>query len=258
MWTEWVEQNRRLLRGAAVVVPLLVSGLLYFLNGVVSGAASALILVLVVVGVAATGDRPSGILAGLASAIGFDFFLTAPYLDLHITNSEDIELAVLLLLVGLAVNELALWGGRQRARASEREGFIRGVLESSDLVAKGEPGTETVGVVAGHIWHSLGAERVTFAEGPPSPDQAIVQRDGSVTLQGTTLDVKAYGLPTDRFTAVPVVQGGRILGHFQVTTATRLVKPTTEQLRVAVLLADQVARRRAPAASRAHQPSPMS
>ncbi|HEY3409676.1 MAG TPA: hypothetical protein VGK53_16020, partial [Propionicimonas sp.] len=115
------------------------------------------------------------------------------------------------------------------------------------LVAKGTPGTETVEVVAGHIWHSLGAERVTFAEGPPSPDQAIVQRDGSVTLQGTTLDVAGYGLPTDRFTAVPVVQGGRILGHFQVTTATRLVKPTTEQLRVAVLLADQVARRRAPA-----------
>ena len=250
MWTEWVGQNRGFLRGAAVVVPLLVSGMLYFLNGVVSGSASALILVLVVVGAAATGDRVAGILAGLTCAVGFDFFLTAPYLDLHITNSEDIELAVLLLLVGLAVNELALWGGRQSARASEREGFIRGVLESSDLVAKGGSGTETVDTVAGHIWHSLGAERVTFAAGPPSPDQAIVQRDGSVTLQGTTLDVAGYGLPTDRFTAVPVVQGGRIVGHFQVTTATRLVKPTTEQLRVAVLLADQVARRRAPAAAR--------
>jgi K+-sensing histidine kinase KdpD len=250
MWTEWVGQNRSFLRSAAVVVPLLVSGMLYFLNGVVSGSASALVLVLVVVGAAATGDRIAGVLAGLTCAVGFDFFLTAPYLDLHITNSEDIELAVLLLLVGLAVNELALWGGRQSARASEREGFIRGVLESSDLVAKGGSGTETVDTVAGHIWHSLGAERVTFAEGPPSPDQAIVQRDGSVTLQGTTLDVASYGLPTDRFTAVPVVQGGRIVGHFQVTTATRLVKPTTEQLRVAVLLADQVARRRAPAAAR--------
>lgn len=250
MWTEWVGQNRGFLRGAAVVVPLLVSGVLYALDGVVAGAASALILVLVVVGAAATGDRPSGILAGLAGAVGFDFFLTAPHLSLNIADPEDIELAVLLLLVGLAVNELALWGGRQRARASEREGFIRGVMESSDLVAKGGPGTETVDTVAGHIRHSLGAERVTYAEGPAAADEAVVQRDGSVTLQGVALNVAAEGLPTDRFTAVPVIQGERTLGRFLVTTATRLVKPTTEQLRIAVLLADQVARRRAPAVVR--------
>ena len=250
MWTEWVSQNRNVLRGAALVAPLVVSGLLYFLNGVVSGAASALILVLVVVGVAATGDRTSGILAGLASAAGFDFFLTEPYLTLTIYDPEDIELAIGLLLVGLAVNELALWGGRQSARASEREGFIRGVMESSDLVARGGPGTETIDTVAGHIWHTLGAERVTYADGAPTPEQAIVQRDGSVTLQGSSLNVAADGLPTDRFTAVPVIQGERTLGHFQVTTATRLVKPSTEQLRIAVLLADQVARRRAPAANR--------
>ena len=143
------------------------------------------------------------------------------------------------------MNELALWGGRQRARASEREGFIRGVMESSDLVAAGRPGTETVKAVAGHIWHSLGAERVRYAEGAPSPDQAVVQRDGSVTLPGQTLNVAADGLPTDRFTAVPVTQGEHTLGHFQVTTATRLVRPSTEQLRIAALLADQEARRRA-------------
>ena len=248
MWTEWVEKNRSLLRGAAIVVPLVVSGLLYFLNGVVSSAALALVLVLVVVGFSATGDRPGGILAVLASAAGFDFFLTAPYLSPNIANPEDIEVAVVLLLVGLAVNELALWGGRQGARASEREGFIRGVMDSSDLVARGGSVTETVDAVAGHIRHSLGAERVIYAEGVPSLDQAVVQRDGSVTLQGGMLNVAADGLPSDRLTAVPVVEGERTLGHFQVTTATSLVKPSTEQLRIAVLLADQVARRRAPAA----------
>lgn len=86
MWTERVGRNRNLLRGAAVVVPLTVSGLLYFLTGVVSSAASALILVLVVVGVSAAGDRTSGILAGLASAAGFDFFLTVPYFSLNIAD----------------------------------------------------------------------------------------------------------------------------------------------------------------------------
>lgn len=250
MWTEWVKQNLGFLRTSSIVVPLLVSGLLYLGNGVLSGQASALVLVLIVVGIAATGDRLSGILAGLASAAGFDFFLTVPYLSPNIADPDDIELAILLLLVGLAVNELALWGRRQAASASEREGFIRGVMESSDLIARGGPGNEAVDAVAGHIRHSLRAERVTYAEGAPSPEQAIVHRDGSVTLQGVTLNVTSDGLPTDRLTAIPVIQGERTLGRFQVTTATRLVKPSQEQLRVAVLLADQVARRRAPAAAR--------
>lgn len=242
--TEWVKRNLGVLRFAAVALPLVACGLLFFGKDVVAGSAAALILVLLVVGASATGDRTSGILTALASAVGFDFFLTAPYLNLQIANAEDIELAVLLLLVGLAVNELALWGGRQRAAASERAGFISGVLESADLAAQGALPAEAVGTVAGHIWHTLGAERVTYQSGPPSQDCAVVQRDGTVTLQGVTLNVAADGLPTDRYTAVPVIQGERSVAHFLVTTATRLVRPRPEQLRVAVLLADQIARRR--------------
>jgi K+-sensing histidine kinase KdpD len=245
MWMDWVRRNRGALRFSAVVLPFAISGVLFLLHGVIAAPAAALILVLLVVGAAATGDRTSGILAGLSGAVGFDFFLTQPYLDLHIANGEDIELAVLLLLVGLAVNELALWGGRQRAAASEQAGFISGVLEVSDLVARGVPGTEAVDTVAGHIRHSLAAERVDYRTGPPSPEDAVIQRDGSVTLQGISLDVPRDGLPTDRLTAVPVIQGERTIGHFGVTTATRLVRPSREQLRVAVLLADQIARRRA-------------
>lgn len=241
MSTDWVQRNRGLLRLSAVALPLAVSGILFLLRGVIAGSAAALILVLLVVGAAATGDRTSGILAGLASALGFDFFLTAPYLDLHIANAEDIELAALLLLVGLAVNELALWGGRQRAVASERAGFISGVLESADLAAQGAPASDAVETVAGHIKHTLAAERVTYHEGLPSADAAVVQRDGTVTFQGVTLNVAADGLPSDRHTAVPVVEGGRTVGHFRVTTATSLVRPRPEQLRIAVLLADQIA-----------------
>ena len=242
---DWMQRNRGRLRLGAVVLPLAASGLLFGVRGSVSAPAAALILVLLVVGAASTGDRTTGILAGLSSALGFDFFLTRPYLDLHIANAEDIELAVLLLLVGLAVNELALWGGRQRAMASQRAGFIAGVFEAADAVAQGSPGTEAADTVAEHIRNSLGAERVSYRTGAPDQDEAVVQRDGSVTLQGELLDVASDGLPTDRVTAVLVVQGDRTIGRFQVTAATALVRPHREQLRVAVLLADQLARRRA-------------
>jgi K+-sensing histidine kinase KdpD len=64
------------------------------------------VLVLVLVGVAANGHRPAGLLAAVSAAVSFDFFWTQPYETLAITTRADIETAVLLLLVGLAHPEL--------------------------------------------------------------------------------------------------------------------------------------------------------
>ena len=49
------------------------------------------------------------------SGVWFDFFLTEPYLRLTIADSDDIETTVLLVLIGVAVTEIALWGHRQQA-----------------------------------------------------------------------------------------------------------------------------------------------
>ena len=76
MLTDWLERNRTRTRVLAVVLPLVAAWLLYLVAEVVGAPAAALVLVLLVVAGAATGDRPTGILAGLASAAGFDFFLT--------------------------------------------------------------------------------------------------------------------------------------------------------------------------------------
>lgn len=54
----------------------------------------------------------------VAATIGFDFFLTIPYFQLRIDSFQDFLLAGLLLLVGLAVSELASWGIRQSASAT--------------------------------------------------------------------------------------------------------------------------------------------
>ncbi len=231
------------LRAAAVVLPILVAGVLYLLRSVVTGASAAVILVLVVVAVAATGDRPSGVLAALAAAVGFDFFVAAPRLDFDIDDIADVGMAVLLLIAGVAVTELALWGSRQQAIASQRAGYMSGVLESAELAARGVPASEVIPTVAGHIWRTLGVELVAYSPGAPHRDCAIIERDGRVTLQGDLLDVARDGLPVDRHTAVLVVQDDTVVGHFLVTAATSVVRPRPEQLQVAVLLADQVAGR---------------
>jgi len=241
-----------LLRVTAVVLPLATAGLLFLLRSLIGGSSAALILVLVVVAMAATGDRVSGALAALSSAIGFDFFVASPRLDFDIDDVADVEMAILLLLVGIAVSELALRGRRQQAAASERSGYLSGVLESAELAARGIPISDAIPTVAGHIWRTLGAERVTYEQGVPHRDCAIIQRDGTVTLEGDPLDVTRDGLPADRNTAVLVVQQERVVGHFLVAPAKR-ERPRPEQLRVAVLLADQIARRRdvaAPGAAR--------
>src|SRR5215469_14312041 len=78
---------------------------------------AALALVLVVVGVAAAGHRPAGVLAAVSAAVWFDFFLTVPYEEFTITRRADLETTVLILAVGIAVTEMAVRGRRQHAAA---------------------------------------------------------------------------------------------------------------------------------------------
>lgn len=236
---EWFRRHRGLVRLLAILTPLAVSGGLHLARDHIANSAAALVLVLLVVGSAATGDRLTGILAGLASALGFDFFLTEPYLGLRIDSSEDIQLAVLLLLVGVAVNELALWGVRQSTAASRQAGFIAGVLESADLATGIARLPDALERVSESIRRTLGAEEVSFEYGDHDASAAVINRDGSVRCQGTQLSVTVDGMPTDRYTVIPVVQHAAQIGYFRITTATTMSRPDREALRVAVLLAGQ-------------------
>ncbi|MBL8926233.1 MAG: DUF4118 domain-containing protein [Pseudonocardia sp.] len=111
---------RTLALTAAVLAPVVVGALLSLARDLIANNNAALVFVLVVVAVAATGYRAAGLLAALVSAASFDFFLTRPYLTFTINDRDDVETAVLLALIGLAVTEIALWGRRQQARASTR------------------------------------------------------------------------------------------------------------------------------------------
>ena len=128
---------RSLVLATAVLAPVAVSALLSLVRGLITNNNAALVLVLVVVAVAATGDRVAGLVAAVVSAAAFDFFLTQPYLTFAINQRDDIEAALLLALIGLAVTEIALWGRRQQARASTRAGYLDGVVSAARLAASG-------------------------------------------------------------------------------------------------------------------------
>jgi K+-sensing histidine kinase KdpD len=227
---------------SAAVAPFLSCAGLAAFRESVTAATAALVLVLIVVGAAATGDRFAGIVAALSSGAGFDVFLTAPYGAFTISDPNDIEVTVLLVLAGFAVTEIALWGRRQQARASRRAGYLDGVLGTSKIIAVRETSPDAlVDHVADQIVQLLDIDACRFVLGAgPGTQDASLDHDGYVVRRGKRVNVEHDGLPPDERIGLVVRQGGIVHGQFVLTAATRVVRPSVEQLRVAVLLADQV------------------
>jgi K+-sensing histidine kinase KdpD len=254
----WYRQHRALVRVLALVVPLVVSGGLYLLAEYVPNSSAALILVLLVVAAASTGDLVAGLIAAASSALGFDYFLTQPYLTLRIDNMEDIQLAILLLLVGSAVSQLASWGIRQNQAATEQSAYVRAVLESADLASGSISDVDALPRVADAIGRVLGISEVSFEYGEQDAGAVVVQHDGTLTCRGAEVDlaVRAASRWQRVTAAIPVAREGRQVGYFRLGPLADLVRATREQRRVAVLLARQWSRRAQPRRARPEADEP--
>ena len=122
---------------AGVAAPLALAAVLVPFRASFPNTNAALAMLVVVVAVAANGDRLAGALAAVSTAVWFDFFLTRPYERFTITRRTDIETTVLLLVIGVAVTEIAVWGRRHYAIASRRAGYLDGINNAARAVAAG-------------------------------------------------------------------------------------------------------------------------
>jgi len=234
-----VESYRNQVLTAAVLVPLAVCAGLVPLRHSFDNANAALVLVLVIVAVASFGIRPAGVVAAVSSAVWFDFFLTVPYNRLTIANREDIETTILLVVIGAAVTEIALWGRRQQARASRQTGYLAGVMTTSQAVARGST-DDVIDQVRAELTAVLGIDGCRFVVNGKRPDEPELNADGSVTRGEHEYKVERDGLPTDSEIELVVQHAGIVRGRFLLTAATRIARPDLEQRLVAVALADQV------------------
>lgn len=216
---------------AAVLLPL---------RGHLANTQLALILVLVVVAVAAIGNRVAGIVAALGAGVWFDFFFTRPYQGFAISGRSDIETFILLLLVGIAVTELAVWGRRQQALASREAGYLAGVHAAAAVGATGGSPRDLIKSVSTELTSTLGLLGCHYQPGvagrgnPPR-----LERDGRVTVNRSAWDVDRLGLPSDNAIELLVENGGRLHGRFLLSAAPH-TQATLNQRLVAVTLADQV------------------
>jgi hypothetical protein len=241
MTTEWARAHAGAVRWSAALLPLTVAWLLGLGRVEVATSVAAIVLVIPVVAAAATGDRWAGVLAALAGAAGFDYFLTAPYLSFSINRREDVELAAALLVVGLAVTELSLWGHRQSASAARRQEYLDELVELLGVPAdpSGQALPAAIEVTLASV---LRIDRAHWVDGSPGVDEAVVDSEGVVRLHGRPLPVRLEGLPTDGSISIPVSRSGQVIGRFQLVAASRAARPTRDELRAAVLLANSMVR----------------
>lgn len=253
MEQSWFRSHPGWVRLLASLIPLGLAGLLQLALSVITNTSSALVLVLAVVAAAATGDRLAGVLAAASAALGFDFFLTQPYFQLRIDDPGDIELAVLLLAVGLAVSELAGWGIRRSIEANQQSGFVQGALEAAALAGGSVSTADGLERTSDGIQRILAAESVSFVAGDHDASAVIIQPDGTFRRHGEVVDVARRGLPAgpNGYCAIPIAQQGAQLGYFRVDLPAS-ARPSRDQLRVAALLASQWALRPLPRSGTRH------
>jgi hypothetical protein len=225
----------------ALLAPPAAAAALIPLRGDTDNANIALGLVVVVVAVATLGQRFATVVGAVSAAAWFDFFQTRPYYSFTINGHDDVVTAVLLLLVGVAVGELAIRTRYHHQAARTGSGDISRLHAIAELVAAGETPDLVVVSVAGELRYLLDLKDCTFERAPfdPLPRSARFERSGNVVLGGLNWGVGMMGLPGKNVELV--VQGyGHVFGRYLLTPTPG--KPVSFDRRiVAVALADQVA-----------------
>ncbi|WP_215450456.1 DUF4118 domain-containing protein [Streptomyces sp. ATCC 21386] len=222
---------------AALLGPFLVSLALVPFRTDLSNTNAALILVVVVVAVAAVGNRIAGAVAALSAAAWFDFFLTRPYQRFTMTDTDDIETAVLLLVVGLIVSQLAAHARRLEVVTVTDADHLRRIHETADLARTTNSADTVVEHVRRQLVELLDLRACRFEYGTLMGQPPRLEQDGAVAVGRRRWDVDATGWPEGEI-ELRAYGNGHYFGRFMMTPGPGSV-PSLKARLVAVTLADQ-------------------
>jgi hypothetical protein len=223
---------------AAIAGPIAMAWLLVPWRTQLDTGDDALFLVVVIVAVATTGRRLAAAVAALVSALAFDFFLTRPYQSLRITSRNDVITGLLLLVVGVAVGQLAARGRLHRHQAIESRGDVVLLHSLTELASSGHESREIIDSALGELQQLLFLRDCHFTRRDPGRLAARITPEGDLILGEETWPTQDLGLPT-RKVDLPVRGNGWLLGHFLLIPTPGRPVPH-HRLLVAVAIADQV------------------
>ncbi|MGW6395311.1 DUF4118 domain-containing protein [Streptomyces sp. NPDC055103] len=225
---------------AGVLAPFAAALALMPLRTSVTHTNLALLLVLVVVAVAALGNRFAGALAALSAAAWFDFLLTQPYQSFHIEDRAEVETAVLLLVVGLVVSQLAARERTMKRVAITDAAYLERLHGTTRLARFSTSPDEMVRRVRQQLVDVLELRECRFEYGSLIGRPPRLEPDGTVKVAGWIWDLELQGWP-DGEIELRATAHGRYQGRFLLTPAPGSVPPPLEARLVAVDLAAQAA-----------------
>lgn len=223
----------------AGLLPVAVGGALVAVRGEVVTANLGLVMVLTVVLAAAVGGRGPGVLSAVIAAMSFDFFLTRPYLSLKIERTDDLETTLVLLVIGLAVGQIAVRARRARRAARQGSDQIGRLHRIAELVASGSPVDQVIASVEHELTDLLQLRSCRFDRAPSNGWLPVMERSGVVSgVHIRYFAGREFMLP-EQGVELPVLARGREVGRL-------VLEPepgfgiSLEERTVAVALSDQL------------------
>jgi hypothetical protein len=225
---------------AAAALPLAVAVVLLPLRSSWSNTNMALVLVVAVVAVAAIGSRLAGALAAVSAAAWFDFFFTVPYDRFAIAQAADIRTAVLLLVVGVAVSQLAARARRLKVIAITDARYLAEIHDTAELAQHARSPEAVIDRVREQLIGLLDLAGCRFEYGTLLGHPPRLEPDGSVMMGYHRRDVEESGLPGEEI-ELRTFGNGQYYGRFMLRPKPES-RPSLQARLVAVTLADQAGR----------------
>ncbi len=237
--TRYLTRDRAAIAGA-VVAPLIAAAILLPFRASWSNTNVALLLVVVVVAVAAIGNRVAGAIAAVGAAVWFDFFFTLPYERFTIRSSADVTTFVLLLVVGVIVSQLAAYARRLKVVAITDAGYLAQIHQAASLTQTAKSPDDVVDHVRGQLTALLDLQECRFEYGSLLGHPPRLEPDGTVLAARGRWDVEQAGLPAEEI-ELRVFGNGQYHGRFMMRPKPGS-RPSLQARLVAVTLADQAGR----------------
>jgi hypothetical protein len=226
---------------AALVAPLAAAAILLPFRASWSNTNVALLLVVVIVAVSAIGNRVAEALAAVGSAVWFDFFFTLPYYRFTIRSSDDVTIAVLLLVTGLAVSQLAAHARQLKVVAITDEGYLTQIHDTAALSQSARSPDAVVDHIRDQLVGLLDLEGSRFEYGALLGHPPRLEPDGTITMTGhARWDVEQRGLPAEEI-ELRTFGNGQYYGRFMLKPRPG-ARPSLQARLVAVTLAGQAGR----------------
>jgi hypothetical protein len=233
--TRYLTRDRAAI-AAAVVLPLALAAILLPWRGSWSNTNVALLLVVVVVAVACLGNRFAGALAAISAAVWFDFFFTLPYDRFTISHSADVTTFVLLLVVGVAVSQMAAWARGLKAVTVTDAGYFDRIVASAVVTQQAGTPHDVEEHVRRQLIEVLDLADCRFEYGKLLGQPPRLESDGSITTRYGHYPVDESGLPDEEI-ELRTFSNGQYIGRFMLTPKPGS-RPSRRARLVAVSLAD--------------------